>query len=104
MKSKGYVKEQFAWRHYYWYLTNDGIDYLREYLHLPSEIVPATIKKKAMTTTRIGSDRPQHGGARRQHGDDRSDYRKDNAKGGPGSEYKPDFVSTIQFSIRYPVN
>merc|ERR1719370_632937 len=33
--------EQFAWRHYYWYLTNEGIQYLRDYLHLPSEIVPS---------------------------------------------------------------
>merc|ERR1712217_496792 len=38
LKSRGYVKEQFAWRHYYWYLTNEGIQYLRDYLHLPSEI------------------------------------------------------------------
>ncbi|KAL4833341.1 hypothetical protein H8958_015837 [Nasalis larvatus] len=43
LKSRGYVKEQFAWRHFYWYLTNEGIQYLRDYLHLPPEIVPATI-------------------------------------------------------------
>ena len=24
LKSRGYVKEQFAWRHFYWYLTNEG--------------------------------------------------------------------------------
>merc|ERR1712142_239651 len=30
LKSCGYVKEQFAWRHFYWYLTNDGIQYLRD--------------------------------------------------------------------------
>uniref|UniRef100_A0A8C9E1T4 Small ribosomal subunit protein eS10 n=1 Tax=Phocoena sinus TaxID=42100 RepID=A0A8C9E1T4_PHOSS len=35
LKSRGYVKEQFAWRHFYWYLTNEGIHYLRDYLHLP---------------------------------------------------------------------
>merc|ERR1712161_47699 len=44
LKSRGYVKEQFAWRHYYWYLTNEGIGYLRNYLHLPPEIVPTTSK------------------------------------------------------------
>ncbi|KAJ8928800.1 hypothetical protein NQ314_018583 [Rhamnusium bicolor] len=43
LKSKGYVKEQFAWRHYYWYLTNPGIEYLRTFLHLPPEIVPSTL-------------------------------------------------------------
>lgn len=45
LKSRGYVKEQFAWRHYYWYLTNSGIQYLRDYLHLPPEIVPPTLKR-----------------------------------------------------------
>jgi hypothetical protein len=40
LKSQGYVREQFAWRHFYWYLTNEGIEYLRNYLHLPAEIVP----------------------------------------------------------------
>ncbi|KTF72559.1 hypothetical protein cypCar_00040276 [Cyprinus carpio] len=39
LKSCGYVKEQFAWRHFYWYLTNEGIQYLRDFLHLPPEIV-----------------------------------------------------------------
>ena len=32
--SKELVKEQFSWRYYYWYLTNEGIEYLREYLNL----------------------------------------------------------------------
>lgn len=51
MKSRGYVKEQFAWRHYYWYLTNEGIQYLRDFLHLPPEIVPSTLKRQARTDT-----------------------------------------------------
>lgn len=33
------MKEQFAWKHFYWSLTNKGIPYLRSYLHLPPEIV-----------------------------------------------------------------
>uniref|UniRef100_A0A8C6KPB0 Plectin b n=1 Tax=Nothobranchius furzeri TaxID=105023 RepID=A0A8C6KPB0_NOTFU len=45
LKSRGYVKETFAWRHFYWYLTNDGIVYLRDYLHLPTEIVPASLQR-----------------------------------------------------------
>ncbi|KAH9373172.1 hypothetical protein HPB48_004917 [Haemaphysalis longicornis] len=51
LKSRGYVKEQFAWRHYYWYLTNEGIQYLRDYLHLPPEIVPTTLKKQPRQET-----------------------------------------------------
>merc|ERR1712121_200154 len=50
LKSRGYVRENFAWRHYYWYLTNEGIQYLRDYLHLPPEIVPATLKKTTKST------------------------------------------------------
>uniref|UniRef100_A0A3P8TWT5 Plectin/eS10 N-terminal domain-containing protein n=1 Tax=Amphiprion percula TaxID=161767 RepID=A0A3P8TWT5_AMPPE len=45
LKSRGYVKETFAWRHFYWYLTNDGIVYLRDYLRLPVEIVPASLQR-----------------------------------------------------------
>ncbi|CAM9346784.1 unnamed protein product [Rangifer tarandus platyrhynchus] len=44
LKSRGYVKEQFAWRHFYWYLTNEGIQDLRDYLHLPPETVSATLR------------------------------------------------------------
>ncbi|KAL4824499.1 hypothetical protein H8958_022086 [Nasalis larvatus] len=25
LKSRGYMKEQFAWRHFYWYLTNEAL-------------------------------------------------------------------------------
>ncbi|XP_055981334.1 plectin isoform X1 [Sorex fumeus] len=42
LRSRGLVRETFAWRHLYWYLTNEGIAHLRQYLHLPPEIVPAS--------------------------------------------------------------
>uniref|UniRef100_A0A3P8TPI1 Plectin/eS10 N-terminal domain-containing protein n=1 Tax=Amphiprion percula TaxID=161767 RepID=A0A3P8TPI1_AMPPE len=38
LKSRGYVRETFVWKHAYYYLTNEGIVYLRDYLHLPPEI------------------------------------------------------------------
>ncbi|KAF6775066.1 hypothetical protein AHF37_05540 [Paragonimus kellicotti] len=44
LKSRGCVREQYAWRTYYWFLTNDGLTHLREVLHLPSDIIPATMK------------------------------------------------------------
>merc|ERR1719482_1135624 len=47
LKSRGYVRETFSWQWYYWYLTNEGIEYLREFLHLPPEIVPDTLRKPA---------------------------------------------------------
>ena len=54
MKSRGYVRETFNWQYYYWYLTNEGIEYLREYLHLPAEIVPAWAVTKAGSRRRRG--------------------------------------------------
>jgi len=88
LKSRGYVKEQFAWRHYYWSLTNEGIQYLRDYLHLPPEIVPATLKRQAPREQRPRtSAAPRAGGVGKEA--DREAYRKagDDKTGaaGPGS-------------------
>mmetsp|Transcript_7495 Transcript_7495/g.17010 ORF Transcript_7495/g.17010 Transcript_7495/m.17010 type:complete len:160 (-) Transcript_7495:97-576(-) len=58
--SQELVTERFAWRHYYWFLTDKGIEYLREYLNLPSEIVPATLKKSTRPLER-GPVRPERG-------------------------------------------
>ena len=84
LKSRGYVKEQFAWRHYYWYLTNEGIQYLRDYLHLPPEIVPSTLKRQMRPDARPGGDRGERrGGDRRDKREegDRAAYRR-----APGAE------------------
>ncbi|EFH44850.1 hypothetical protein ARALYDRAFT_493833 [Arabidopsis lyrata subsp. lyrata] len=84
-KSKEYVRETFAWMHYYWFLTNEGIDFLRTYLNLPSEIVPATLKKQQKPLGRPfgGGDRPRSGPPRgdgeRKFGD------RDAYRGGPRS-------------------
>ncbi|TVU36981.1 hypothetical protein EJB05_18943 [Eragrostis curvula] len=58
-KSKEYVRETFSWQHYYWYLTNDGIEHLRSFLNLPSEVVPNTLKKSNKPPSRpFGSGPP----------------------------------------------
>merc|ERR1719201_2450749 len=54
LKSRGYVTESFSWQWYYWYLTNEGIEYLREYLHLPSDVVPSTLKQTIRRSDREG--------------------------------------------------
>ncbi|KAI3988590.1 hypothetical protein MKX01_026954 [Papaver californicum] len=81
-KSKEYVRETFAWMHYYWFLTNEGIEFLRNYLNLPPEVLPATLKKSSMTLSRPGpqGDRggPRGDGERPRFGGDRDGYR-----GGP---------------------
>jgi len=90
--SRGFAKEQFAWQHYYWTLTSEGIAYLRDFLHLPAEIVPATLKRTQRPADAAGrpegrrpdGDRFGGGGergyGRRPFGDsDRDQYRR-----GPG--------------------
>ena len=78
LKSRGFVKEQFAWRHYYWYLTNEGIEYLRSFLYLPSEIVPTTLKRQSRPDVQ---PRPSAAAGGRSYGDkptdgDRAAYRR----------------------------
>ncbi|CAL5223961.1 g6567 [Coccomyxa viridis] len=84
--SKELVTERFAWRHYYWFLTDEGIEFLREYLNLPSEIVPATLKK---------STRPLERGGPPQRGDrgDRPPRRFDGPPGGGGGYRESRFGS-----------
>ena len=47
LQSRGYVRITFSWQYNYCYLTDEGIEYLRQYLALPAEIVTATHKKQA---------------------------------------------------------
>ena len=47
LESRGFVRVTFSWQYNYAYLTDEGIDYLRQYLGLPDEIVPNTHKKQA---------------------------------------------------------
>ncbi|XP_003388638.1 PREDICTED: 40S ribosomal protein S10-like [Amphimedon queenslandica] len=95
LKSRGYVKEQFSWGWYYWYLTNEGIQYLREYLHLPQEIVPATLKRPVRTETAKPRPREQADRSMRDERDDRDAYRSfgDEKKtdAGPGAHFEPQF-------------
>merc|ERR1712198_722473 len=103
LKSRGYVREQFAWRHYYWYLTNEGIQYLRDYLHLPPEIVPATLRKATKPQDgRFGGRDVRRGPGGPPGGDrdggDRDAYRREGGsgdarmdKGGAGDNFKPEF-------------
>jgi len=94
LTSKGFVKTQFSWQWYYYVLTPEGLDYLREFLHLPSEIVPQTHKKpvRPVAATRPAGGR--EGGAYRppRTGGDREGYRRrDDADKETGGDFKPRF-------------
>ena len=44
LKSRKFVTEIFSWQWHYYFLTPEGIKYLREYLGLPSNVIPNTHK------------------------------------------------------------
>jgi len=73
------------------YLTNEGIEELRSYLHLPPEIVPSTLKRPARSETvrpRPAAGGPRGPGDASKTGEDRSAYRR--APGGSGVDKKGD--------------
>merc|ERR1712061_16902 len=47
--SRNYVTEKFNWQWDYYFLTNEGIEYLREVLHLPPQVFPSTLTKQRPT-------------------------------------------------------
>jgi small subunit ribosomal protein S10e len=70
-KSKGFVTETFNWQYYYYFLTNEGIEYLRQYLALPAEIVPATLRKAASKADKQSDEKGK--------------------SSGPGADFNPEF-------------
>ncbi|KAF7591382.1 hypothetical protein BBP40_001608 [Aspergillus hancockii] len=94
LNSRGYVKTQFSWQYYYYTLTPEGLDYLREWLHLPAEVVPAThIKQQrshAPPRGMMGGEErerrpraPREGGYRRREQGDK--------EGAAPGEFAPNF-------------
>ncbi|KAN0113630.1 Plectin/S10 domain containing protein [Russula decolorans] len=97
LTSRGYVKTQFSWQWYYYTLTPEGVEYLREWLHLPAEVVPETHRKPARTRpaqARTGGGGGGEGGYRGSRGD-RDDYRRRDdggRKDGAPGEFRPQFA------------
>ncbi|CCA76395.1 probable 40S ribosomal protein S10 [Serendipita indica DSM 11827] len=95
LTSQGYVKTRFSWQYYYYTLTDEGLEYLRGWLNLPAEIVPAT-HKKAPRPQRPATVRPGGEGAYRAPRGDRDEYRRrDDAaadKEGAPQDYRPRYA------------
>ena len=93
--SRGYVKENFSWQYFYYSLTNEGIEYLREYLHVSADTVPATLKKsnKVQPPPSFGQNRDR-GGRGRGGGfggrGGRDGYRGDKDTGAPRN-FNPEY-------------
>jgi len=64
LASRDYVKVTFNWQWFYYFLTDAGIEYLREVLHLPAKVFPATLTKQQRTRAGGGpggDDEPRKG-------------------------------------------
>jgi len=92
LKSRELVKEKFCWQWLYFTLTDKGIEYLREYLHVSADTVPATLKKSAKPqpppsfgANRYGDDDSRRGGRGGFRGG-RGGYRGPREDGGERSE------------------
>ena len=118
LTSRNYLKTQFSWQWYYYTLTPEGLDYLREWLHIPAEIVPATHIKQQRSHAPPrgmmgGDDRdrrpggrggPPGGGFRSERGGDSGGYRRrdagDGKEGGAPGEFAPQLYVSRLFSSR----
>ncbi|EEH59538.1 40S ribosomal protein S10 [Micromonas pusilla CCMP1545] len=93
--SKELVKQIFSWRYFYWYLTNEGIEYLREYLNLSADVVPNTLKKSTRPPTRPMADEraPRRDAPPGRGGGGREGYRAERPGGfGRGGGDKPQYA------------
>ncbi|GAA6055463.1 hypothetical protein JCM3770_002840 [Rhodotorula araucariae] len=95
LTSRGYLTTHFSWQYYYYTLTPEGIDYLREFLHLPAEIVPATHKKQVRAAGRPGqAQRPEGGAYRAPRAGEAEGYRRraEGAKEEGAGDFRPRFA------------
>ncbi|KAJ5637887.1 hypothetical protein N7490_007766 [Penicillium lividum] len=85
LDSRGFVKTRFSWQYYYYTLTPEGLDYLREWLHLPAEVVPAThIKQQRSHAPPAGGrEGGREGGYRRRE--------EGGKEGGAPGDFAPSF-------------
>merc|ERR1711908_66686 len=92
LKSRGFVTERFSWNWFYYYLTNEGIDYLQKFLNLPADVVPATLKKSNRPASRPSGEGSR--GGKGGYGDRDGGYRRGGYgdKAGPGGDFRPSYA------------
>ncbi|XP_053663877.1 40S ribosomal protein S10b-like [Anopheles marshallii] len=86
--SRKLVTEIYSWNWYYWTLTNDGIIYLRTYLHISDHLLPSTLISRVRVVPIVV---PKDGGfPDPRSADDRGIFRRLGPK--EGSSHKRDNV------------
>ncbi len=71
--SRKYVTEIFTWQWHYYFLKNEGVKFLREYLGLPASVIP--------NTHRVEKDVKQEEAA---EGEENQENRGEGRRGGRG--------------------
>lgn len=69
LKSRKFVTEIFTWRWHYYFLTAEGVKFLRDTLGLPATVIPNTHKED--TSNRNEGEEGAEEGERQTDGEDR---------------------------------
>ena len=83
--SRGMATEIFSWQWHYYFLTKKGVDYLREYLGLPANIVPNSWKledTEEQQKEEGGEENEDKRGERRERGERRGRGGRRGGRGG----------------------
>ena len=80
--SRKFATEIFRWQWHYYFLTPEGIKYLREYLGLPGSVIPNTYKVNTENNDEEQNKEGEEGGDRREGG--RRGERRGRGRGGSG--------------------
>ena len=62
---RGYLAEKYNWGYNYYMLTDEGVEYIRDYLHLDASAFPETHIQKSSKGQEEGeeeAERPARGG------------------------------------------
>ena len=86
--SRKMATEIFSWQWHYYFLTKQGVEYLREYLGLPANIVPNTYKldeQEEQQKEEGGEENEEKKGERKERGErrDRGDREERRGRGRP---------------------
>ena len=84
--SRKFATEIFKWQWHYYFLTPEGIKYLREYLGLPGSVIPNTYKVNTENNDEENKEGGEEGedGERRGRGRGRGRGRPRGGRGGRG--------------------
>merc|ERR1719454_2772559 len=64
MASRDFVDEKFNWQWHHYFVKNEGIEHLREVLHLPPQVFPSTLTKQRPSRPAMAAAGGDEGGGK----------------------------------------